>query len=99
MSQVLKNLERANQLTTAMIQMAEDEAWDELAKFEHERDTLINQVLPVESMSDAEKNSLQQLSQLNQQLQSLCSDARQKTMIKLKSLNNNKKAVSAYTSK
>jgi hypothetical protein len=99
MSQVLKNLQRANQLTSAMIQLVEDEAWDELAKFEHERDTLINQVLPVESMSYEEKNSLEQLHQLNQQLQNLCSDARHDAMVKLKSLSNNKKAVSAYTSK
>jgi hypothetical protein len=99
MTNIQKNLDQAVQLTKAMIDLVADEAWDELPKFQLKRDELINQVLPVASMTTAEQHSLQQLHQFNQQLESLCRESRHSVMVQLKNLNNNKKAVSAYQSK
>ena len=99
MSQLLTNLDQAIQLTKAMIDLVNDEAWDELPKLQNRRDELIKQVLPVASMSADEQDRLVQLHQLNQQLESLCRDPRHSVMVQLKNLNSNKKAVSAYQEK
>jgi hypothetical protein len=99
MSQLLTNLDQAIQLTKAMIDLVNDEAWDELPKLQNRRDELIKQVLPVASMSADEQDRLVQLHQLNQQLESLCRDSRHSVMLQLKNLNSNKKAVSAYQAK
>ncbi len=99
MSQLQTNLDQAVQLTKAMIDLVNDEAWEELPKFEVKRDELINQVLPVAFMSDDEQATLLQLHQLNQELESLCRDSRHSVMVQLKNLNSNKKAVSAYQEK
>jgi hypothetical protein len=99
MSQLLTNLKQAIQLTKAMIDLVNDEAWDELPKLQSRRDELINQVLPVASMSADEESAVVELHQLNQQLESLCRDSRHSVMLQLKNLNSNKKAVSAYQAK
>jgi hypothetical protein len=99
MSQLQTNLAQAVQLTKAMIDLVDDGAWDELPKLQMKRDELINQVLPVTSMSADEQDTLVQLHQLNQKLESLCRDSRHSVMVQLKNLNSNKKAVSAYQEK
>jgi hypothetical protein len=93
-------LKRAADLTSTMLQMAEDGQWSGLSEFQKQRTELLEQCFPLEADQQTANARvlIETMIQQNQQLEQLCRKAQQSLQLELQSLNKNRKAVAAYQS-
>lgn len=91
-------LQRAADLTSAMLQMAEAGQWAELATYQQERSTLLERAFPLapEQQTENTRTLISSMIEQNQQLEQRCRDARQVLQTELHGLNKNRQAVEAY---
>ena len=96
----LTQLQRAADLTSTMLQMAEARQWSGLSAYQVERTELLQQSFPLEPGQQTENSRIliENMIQQNQQLEQLCRDAQQSLQTELRGLNKNRKAVAAYQS-
>lgn len=101
--QTLTQLTQSINMTLAMQQLAEQEKWDELAALELQRQQILADIFPLETVSETQAEQIQPLLEklisMNHSLEQLCADARDKFRVELASLSKHKKAASAYLSR
>ncbi|MTI63765.1 flagellar protein FliT [Methylophaga sp.] len=96
----LTQLQRAADLTSTMLQMAEAGQWSGLPEFQQQRSELLQQSFPLNPQDQTvdTRTIVEIMISENQQLEQLCRKAQKSLQTELSGLNQNRKAVAAYQS-
>lgn len=98
-SESMGDLQAVRDQTRQMLELAEKSEWDELASLAQPRDELFNRVFSDIDLKDTSlqfQDMTRELLQLNQQLESLCSQQRKEIRSQLQSLSSGIKGVRLY---
>jgi hypothetical protein len=89
-------LQQLLELTECMLNKASEEKWEELIELEKCRDELIKSSFPINEPTLQQRDRLESIIKINNEIERLCSIAKNQVQSQLVKLTSNKSAINAY---
>ena len=93
-------LEKIISLSKQMLELCQQQQWDEMVALEHQRKSLIAMVFPIDENDQTEtvRDLLEMVLELNQQIEMASRKARDEVQSQLNGMSKQRKATAAYKS-